>query len=418
MSDVRERRALLAAAAAYFCLLCGYYMLRSLREAMALEAGRTHIPALFTAAFLAMLAILPLYWWLVARIPRHRLLIAVYLPVIVLFATLGTLVLQGRLGPLLAATYFVAITALNLFLISVFWSVMADRWHPSAAKRLFGFIAAGGSVGALAGPAVTALLVERLGAAHTMYLGCALLALAIVCGILAQTRGVPVSRAREAVGGRALEDLARLVRSPYLLGIAGLLAASQIIGAFTYNEQARYVESAYADLEARAALFARLDFAVNVLALLFQGVIVGWLTRRGGVRASLTAMPLIAGVSFVLLALVPTGTMLLATQVVRRAADYGFFKPTREMLFTVLEPQSKFKSKSLIDTVLQRGADTLGNGAYLAIATLGISGIAWLCAAACGLLILCIRWLGAGYAAREPRGKEASDSPESGISPP
>lgn len=399
-------RRLLAASGAYFFLLCGYYMLRSLREAMALEAGRELIPVLFWLTFVAMLAILPLYWWLVARVQRRALVPVVYLPVVALFVALATFALEGTIGVSLAATYFVAVTSFNLFLVSVFWSAMADGWRPEEAKRLYGYIAAGGSAGALAGPAVNALFVERLGGSVTIYLACALIFIAAILAAYVQSAaqaGDGESRGRDAIGGRAIDDLARLVRSPYLLGIAGLIVAGQIIGALTYNEQARYVERAYTGFEARAALFARIDFFVNVFAFLMQGVVVRWLTRVGGVRAALAAMPAIAGASFLLLAVVPTGPMLLSTQVLRRGADYGLFKPAREMLFTVLHPDTKFKSKSLLDTLLQRGADSLGNALYLAIATLGISGIAWLCAAACGLLIFGIRWLGAGFAAREGR---------------
>jgi ATP:ADP antiporter, AAA family len=399
-------RRLLAAAGAYFCLLCGYYMLRSLREAMALEAGRELIPVLFWLTFVAMLAILPLYWWVVARVPRRTLVPVVYLPVVGLFVAIATFMLSGEVGVTLASTYFVAITSFNLFLVSVFWSAMADGWRPEEAKRLFGFIAAGGSAGALAGPAVNALFVEQLGGALTIYLACGLIFAAALLAAYVQSSGgdgVADSRGRQTIGGRAIDDLARLVRSPYLLGIAGVIVAGQILGAFMYNEQARYVEAAYTGFETRAALFARVDFAVNVFALLMQSVVVGWLTRVGGVRAALGAMPAIAGVSFLVLAIVPTGAMLMATQVVRRGADYGLFKPAREMLFTVLHSDTKFKSKSLLDTLLQRGADSLGNALYLVIAILGISGIAWLCAAACGLLIFGIRWLGAGFAAREGR---------------
>jgi AAA family ATP:ADP antiporter len=187
-----------------------------------------------------------------------------------------------------------------------------------------------------------------------------------------------------AVGGRAMDDLARLVRTPYLLGIAGLIIAGQIIGGFMYNEQGKYVAAAYAELGDRAALFATMEIAVNLLSLFFQAVVVTWLTRRGDVAWSLSALPLLMGASFMVMALVPVGAVLLATQVLRRAADYGLGKPTREMLFTVLNPESKFKSKSLIDTVLQRGADSAAQWLYVLIAGVGLAGFAWLC----GLLSL------------------------------
>jgi len=171
-----------------------------------------------------------------------------------------------------------------------------------------------------------------------------------------------------------------------------------------YNEQARYVEAAYGQISDRAALFARIDLASSVFALVMQTFVVGWLTVRGGVRATLTAMWTLGAVSFLALVLVPSGAMLLITQVIRRGGDYGLFKPAREMLFTVLGPESRFKSKSLLDTLLQRGADSLGNGLYLLVASLGLAGIAALSASACVLLTIGARWLGAAFADQESKG--------------
>lgn len=408
-----EWPALLAAAGGYFCLLSGYYMLRSLREAMALEAGREHIPLLFYAALAVMLAILPLYWWLVARTPRRWLIAATYAPVVGFFATVALLLAAAPGSRLLAAGYFVGVTSLNLFMVSVFWSFMADLWRPESARRLFGFITAGGSAGALAGPAVNALFVARLGPTTLILIACALIALTAGCAVLARRLNpTPAGEARTAaaegaVGGRALDDLARLARSPYLLGIAALIVAGQVLGALTYNEQALYVERAYASFADRAALFAKMDLAVNVLALLSQSLVVGWLTTRRGLRVSLAAMPALVALSFVALALQPVLVMLLATQVLRRAADYGLAKPTREMLFTVVRPESRFKSKSLLDTVLQRGGDSLGNLLYggvgalglTGLAALGLSAIAWSGAVACLGLVALAWWLGGRFTA-------------------
>ena len=403
-----ERTSLAAAAGTYFLLLCGYYMLRSLREAMALEAGRENIPLLFTLTFAVMLVILPAYWWIVARLPRDRLLAAVYVPIVAIFCLVAMGASHGHVPPILAGTYFVLVTALNLFLISVFWSVMVDLWRPDAAKRLFGFVSAGGSAGALVGPAFNAAFVGRLGVAVVIYIACTLIVLAVLTGMAAQKLRARVPNAevnpRVAVGGRAIDDLKRLARSPYLLAIAGFIVVTQWLGAFMYNEQARYVESAYADLTARAALFARIDLASNALALFFQTVVVGWLTVRGGVRTTLTTMWSLLTLSFGILVLIPTGSMLLMTQVVRRGGDYGLFKPTREMLFTVLSPETKFKTKSLLDTLLQRGADSLGNGLYLFVAPFGLAGIAAVSTSACVLLVLGARWLGAAFADHESNG--------------
>ena len=411
----RERPAVFAAAAAYFALLAGYYMLRSLREAFALEVGRERIGELFYLTFFVMLVILPVYWFAVARTPRRALLTRVYAFVIALFLALASAMSFRRGDPAIAAVYFVAVTSLNLFMVTVFWSVMVDAWRSGAAKRVFGFIAAGGSAGALVGPLFNSMFVERLGPVIVIYIACGLLAIAIWCGRIAQMRclgadGDPGARLNVAVGGRARDDLKRLVTSPYLLGIAGLIVAGQILGGFMYNEQAKYVEAAYQTLESRAALFARIDFGVNVLSLLFQGVVVGWLTARGGVKLALGLIPLLLIGSLVVLALVPVGAVLLATQVLRRGVDYGLFKPTREMLFTVLNPESKFKSKSLLDTLLQRGGDSAGQLTYPLISGLGLAGVAWVCVGVCVVMLGVAVSLARGFEREDRSTLPASDS--------
>ena len=210
------------------------------------------------------------------------------------------------------------------------------------------------------------------------------------------------------MGGRAIDDLARLARTPYLLGIAGLIIAGQTIGAFMYNEQGKYILSAYESVADRTEIFANMEIAVNLLSLVFQAVVVTWLTRRGSVALSLSAMPVLLGVSFVVLALFPLGSVLLVTQVLRRAADYGLGKPPREMLFTVLNSESKFKSKSLIDTVLQRGADAGGQWLYVVVAAAGMAGIAWMCAALCVALLGATLSLGKGFENRQSAGEPAA----------
>ena len=397
-----EGRALLAAAGAYFFLLAGYYMLRSLREAFALEVGRSYIATLFYITFFVMMLILPLYWFVVARVPRRRLFPAIYSAVVVVFLLLALGMSLSPGNRILAATYFVAVTSLNLFIVSVFWSVMVDAWKSQSAKRLFGFIAAGGSAGAIAGPLFNALFVQRLGATTSIVVACGLLTLAILLGRRAQALEAeseaaevdPKARLALPVGGRAIDDLKRLVRSPYLLAIAGLIVGGQILGGFMYQEQAKYVEAVYTTLADRAALFARIDLAVSVLSLIFQGGVVGWVAARGGLRVALGLVPLMLIGSLVLLALVPVGAVLLATQVFRRAVDYGMFKPTREMLFTVLNPESKFKSKSLIDTLLQRGGDSLSQLSYPLVAGLGLVGVAWVLAGVSAVMLLVAVWLG------------------------
>lgn len=410
-----EGRALFAAAGAYFLLLAGYYMLRSLREAFALEVGRDYIATLFYVTFVVMLGVLPLYWYVVARLPRRRLFPVIYSAVILLFVALALAIAAAPGERIYAAVYFVAVTSLNLFIVSVFWSVMVDAWRSESARRLFGFIAAGGSAGAIAGPAFNALFVERIGPSNTVLVACVLIFGAILLGRGAQRlealtereRIDPDARLSLPVGGRAIDDLKRLVRSPYLLSIAALIVCGQLLGGFMYQEQAKYVEQVYATLVERAALFARIDFAVSVASLAFQTLVVGWLASRGGLKVALGSVPLLLAGSLVLLALVPVGSVLIATQVFRRAVDYGLFKPTREMLFTVLNPESKFKSKSLIDTLLQRGGDSLSQALYPLVAGFGLVGVAWsLAGVSLGMMAIAV-WLGARFGAGDDGAERA-----------
>jgi AAA family ATP:ADP antiporter len=412
-----ERRALLMAAAGFFCLMCGYYTLRPMREALALEVGVQYNSILFSTVLVCSATLLPIYWWLVARTPRGRLPWLVSTPFVAVFLALAAGLTWHPGNRTVAFLYFVALGSANLYLISIFWSAMADVWRPDLAKRFYGYVAAGGSAGAILGPQLVSGLVHETGPAPLIVMACAFIMASALLASFARRSlrrgpdGSAVPDAAIPVGGRAVDDLKRFARSPYLLGIAGIIVAGQIIGGFMYNEQGKLVAEHYHSLADRAALFARMELYVNVLSLVFQAVIVTWLTRRGSVLLSLSAMPVVVGGSFLVMALYPSATMLLATQVLRRAADYGLGKPPREMLFTVLNPESKFKSKSLIDTVLQRGSDALAQWLYLLISGITLSGIAWMCAGLCVLLMAIVRSLGRSFESHTRRGEQPATAP-------
>jgi AAA family ATP:ADP antiporter len=204
------------AAAAHFCLLCGYYMLRPLREALALEVGVRNNSWLFTAVFVVTAAMLPLYWWLVGRTPRGRLLWYVGVPFTAIFVWLAFALSASPRDPRLAFLYFVALTSGNLYLISVFWSAMADVWRPELAKRYFGYVAAGGSAGAILGPRLVSTSIHDTGATPLILVACGFV-LATALFVTRARRvlrrcayGARIPDGAIAVGGRALDDLARL----------------------------------------------------------------------------------------------------------------------------------------------------------------------------------------------------------------
>ena len=294
-----ERNALLAAAAACFCLLGGYYMLRPIREALALEVGVGNNLLMFGVVFAVSAALLPPYWWLVGRTPRTRLLWMVNSAFAAIFVVLALGLLAWPRDRTLSFVYFVALTSSNLLLIAVFWSAMSDVWRPELAKRFYGYVAAGGSAGALAGNLAVRGLVVDVGLPPLIIVACVFIVIAAALVSLARSElrrapgGKRVPDGAIPVGGDAFDDLKRLATTPYLLGIAGIIIIGQTIGAFMYNEQGKYIASLYSSEVERAAMFANLEIAVNLLSLFFQAVVVTWLTRRGSVALSLSAMPAI-----------------------------------------------------------------------------------------------------------------------------
>jgi AAA family ATP:ADP antiporter len=262
----------------------------------------------------------------------------------------------------------------------VFWSFMADVFRDEEAKRLFGPIAAGGGTGAIVGPLLMQFLVPRIGVDAVVGL-----ALVLLLGTLPCIRGLsrwadarhghfvlPPDDPEARIGGGMLAGLLLVVRSPYLLGIFSIIAIGSIAGLFMYNELLRLVEQAYVDLASRAQFFGRLDTAVNVLAWVFQGFVVSWLIRRFELAGALITIPIVALLSFAALAAAPVLAFLAAGQIVRRAGEYGIAKPSREVLFTSVDAETKYKAKNFIDTVLQRGSDVVGVWMYLLMSTAGM----------------------------------------------
>jgi len=416
-----EERAVALAFAYFFLLLCSYYLLRPVRDAMAANAGLGRLPMLFTATFLVMLAITPLFGVLVSRVPKRRLLPVVYgfFAVNMLLFFVAFSLNPGSMPT--AATFFVWLSVFNMFVVSVFWSFMADVFRGEEAKRLYGPIAAGGSAGAIIGPLLTQSLAAPFGTAGLVMLSMILLLGTIPCiralGHWSVVRhGEPPGTAAEAaepIGGGILAGVTLLVRSPYLLAIVGVIALGATVGTFMYMELQRLASGIYAGTAERTTFFARLDLAVNVLAFLLQGVVTSRLIRRVGLTGALATMPLVACGSFLWLVLAPFLFPLAVTQVLRRAGEFGVAKPSREVLFTAVDPEAKYKAKNFIDTVVQRGSDMGASWLHGLAQAKGmlLSGFA---AASAGLMVVIMLLaigLGRAYARREAAGPAAVGIP-------
>ena len=383
--DVRagETVALLSGFTYFFCLLSGYYLLRPLRDAMGLVGGAGQLQWLFTATFIVMLALVPVFGLLARRWPPSRFVAVIYRFFAFNILCFGALFAAGVQELAVSRVFFVWISVYNLFVVSIFWSVLADHFSSEQGRRLFGFIAAGGTAGALAGPALAALLARSAGVAWLPVLAPLLLELALQCCRLLQ-REAPGNRAAlgrdQALGGSVFAGVRLIVRDRYLLGIVAYLLLHSFASTFLYMEQGRIVAASLATTAARTQLFATADLAVSCLSILLQIGVTGQVLRRYGVVAGLMLLPLAGMAAFGAIALWPMLVVLVVAQGIRRAVDYALSRPAREVLFTVVGREAKYKAKSVIETVVYRGGDAASGwlAALAASAGVGFGGIAML----------------------------------------
>src|SRR6267142_1258855 len=375
-AEPHELSALAWASAYFFLLLCSYYLLRPVRDALAVEAGTEKLPWLFTGTFAAMLALVPAFGWLCARLSRARLL-----PVVYAFFALNLLLFSVKLD---AAVFFIWLSVFNLFVVSVFWSFMSDLFSAAQAARLYGTIAAGGSCGAIAGPLIAGSTVSKVGLTGLLLISAALLALTIVCIVTLGRWARAHPRAGDPppdapIGGSILAGVRAALSSPFLLAICGYLLCYTALSTALYFQQVEIVRDAVPDPQERMRLFASVDLLVNGLTLAIQVLAFSRLAGLLGPAGMLAAVPLLSVAGFAWLGATPTLTALIAFGVIRRVGEFSISKPAREALFTVVPREERYKAKNFIDTVVYRGGDALSGwlfGAAPAIAFIA-AGLAW-----------------------------------------
>ena len=401
-----ELRALLASFAMLFCLFGCYTMLRPVRETMGIDSGVENLPSLFWGTFAVMLAVQPVYGWLTSRFRR-----TVFLPWVYLFFTLNILLFYAwfRVSSdhvWIARTYFVWVSVFNLFVVAVFWSLMADVFTREQAGRMFGFIAAGASTGGLVGPFLAGRLVRPLGTINLLPISAVLLASSLIfMGLLIRWHREFGTTARgadadKALGGTTLAAFRQVAHSPYLLGIAVFVLLITWVSTFLYLEQQALVAKIFTARDDRTRFFSNIDFWVQALSLFGQLVLFGRLYRWVGFRVMFASVPLLMTAGYALYALVPTFAVVVAVFIVRRVGEYAIVRPCRDTLYTVVPREEKYKAKSLIDTFIYRGGDATSGSLYKALtATLGLgsAGIGWVGAAISALWLLLSIALGRAY---------------------
>ena len=364
--ESQERPAVAAAFVLFFCVLCGYFMLRPVRETIGTVLGEEEVQHLFLATWLGSIAVIPVYGLACSILPRAAVLAAVY-------AIFGgsLLVLAGEMNAdpnnLAAARFFyVWISIFNLFVVSVFWTLMVDRTSSEQAKRLFGVIAAGGTLGGLLAPLLTDFLVARTGRTGVLVVSASLFAIAILCQLVLvralrrHPRAPGAESASERpIGGNPFAGITRVFRSPYLLGFCLFVLLLASVTTFLYFDQLRLVKEAFPDEDQRTQVFARIDFVVQAATLVTQLFFTGRIASRLGVAVLLASVPLAMLGGFLTLALVGNFWVLAVVMIVRRAGEYALTRPGREILFTSVDTETKYKAKNFIDVVVYRGGDAL-----------------------------------------------------------
>lgn len=395
----------------FFTLLCGYYIIRPMRDAMGIAGGVDKLQWLFTGTFLVMLAAVPLFGWVASRYPRRRFVPYVYYFFIANLLLFFLWFRAEAAEAWAARAFFIWTSVYNLFVVSVFWSFLADLFTNAQAKRLFGFVAAGGTAGALTGPVLTALLAVPLGATNLLLMSAGFLAVSVLCvhRLADWYRRQPRPGNREnaaaerAMGGTVLAGIRLVWRSPYLLGLCLFMLLFTTLSTFLYFQQAQIVRDTLASAAERTAVFAVIDLTVNTLTLVIQVFVTARLVKALGIGWTLALVPVLLAAGFAVLALVPAFAALAAVQVIRRAGDYAVTRPAREMLYVVLGREEKYKAKSFIDTVVYRGGDAVSGWAYAGLRSLGLglSAIAWIA------VPLALAWAWVSWRLGEQQGKIA-----------
>lgn len=377
----QEIPALLWSFAYFFCLLCSYYILRPVRDEMGIAGGVGNLQWLFTGTFIAMLCVVPLFGLITSRYPRRRFLPLVYGFFIVNILLFYGLFQTGVPARYIAWAFFIWISVFNLFVVSVFWSFMADIYSDEQARRLFGFIAAGGSAGAVVGPLLTASLAQVLGPTHLLLISATILALALLCihRLLSwadrsslRTAETTPGNDEQAMGGSVLAGVRLVLHSPYLLGICLFILLYTTLATFLYFQQAHIIEANFTDPGQRTAVFASIDLAVNTLTILTQVFLTGRIVAYLGLPSTLALIPGLMMLGFLGLGLAPILGVLIVFQVIRRAGNYAITRPGREMLFTVVGREEKYKAKNFIDTVVYRGGDAVSGWTFAGLSALGL----------------------------------------------
>lgn len=378
----REERAALALSFAFFfCVLCSYYIVRPLGDTMSVRLGRDFIELSFSIVFLVMLAAVPLFGWIVTHVPRERIVPLVYGFVISNLMVFWFLFDRAEGMAWLAGAFFIWVKVYILFVVSLFWSFMSDIWHTAQAKRLYGFVSVGGTIGALCGPLLVQLLLGRIGIDNLLLVSAGFLTLALVASLVLRA----LTGAATGVTVQALDPhedkpsvfagAINVWNSPYLFRIAIWILIANVLGMIFYIEQARIVGANITDELGRVLLFSRMETAVSALTILCEVFLTGKLMQRFGTGITIAIGPVFTVAALIALIIAPVLATIVVIMVTSRAMGYGLSGPATRVLYTVVDPADKYRAQNFIDTLVQRGGNAAAGQLFRALGKyIGVAG--------------------------------------------
>lgn len=446
-----EGLVVLWSSAYYFLVLCAYYVIRPIRDDMGAASGAENLAWLFTGTLAGMLLLHPLYAALVSKLPRNKFIALAnrfFILNLVLFYIAFRLVDPSQ-SVWVGRVFFIWTSVFNLFVVSVFWSLIADVFQPGQGKRLFGIVAVGGTVGAMLGSTITTTLVGALGALNLMLVSAVILELAVhAARLLDRNQGAMLlaaaadseadsaaesdtasnitsgrspqaavssrsatsssatasSASTDVIGGGIMEGIKHVFASPYLLGVASLILFYSISSTFLYFQQVDIVSRVFgSDSVNRTRVFGSIDLAVNILTLLAQLFLTGRVMKYLGIGFALAFLPFVTLIGFGAMGAQPALAVLVVFLVIRRAGNFAIQRPAREALYTVVARTDKYKAKNFSDTFVYRLGDQVGAWAYTGMAFfgLGLSGLSFTMVPFAACWVVLTLWLGKQFRAKE-----------------
>jgi ATP:ADP antiporter, AAA family len=388
-----------------FSLLSSYYILRPIRDQMGIAGGVNNLQWLFTGTLIGMLVLNLPFSYLVKTFPRETFIAISYrffTANILLFA-LALYLATPEQTIWIGRIFFIWTSIFNLFVVSIFWQMIVDVFTAEQGKRLFGFIAAGATLGAIAGSIFTVSTVEHMAPAYLMIGSAIMIEVAVFCVRRLSSLSAALSERPKSeqddekpVGGTLLAGFRDALASSYLLNVSLFLLLYAVTSTFLYFQQAAVVSNAFSSRAAQTQFFASVDLGVNILTLAIQIFLTGRILRRFGVGTSLSMLPAASVVGFSAVALAPSLASVVAFQMIRRAGNFAIARPTREILFTVLPREDRYKAKSFIDTAIYRLGDQIGawSFALLTYLKLGATEISVVAAVTSAIWLANSWWLG------------------------